>query len=169
MRSACELRPGENLRRPSQAVYSPHSNASEHKRGSRTWRAVSARRFWLQRNIKPDIGPIRRGRRSSASFAIHDISGIPGSPMDRVGEFGSWRDPGGDPSLSRSIFGRILRVRENSSPLRLRRDLTIRDRSHACEPGHVADLVTTAVQGPRAARSGGWEISSGRANHKGHH
>ena len=39
-------------------------------------------------------------------------------------------------------------------------------RSHACEPGHVADLVTTAVQGPRAARSGGWEISSGRANHK---
>ena len=32
----------------------------------------------------------RRGCRSSASFAIHDISGIPGSYMDRVGEFGSW-------------------------------------------------------------------------------
>ena len=57
---------------------------------------------------------------------------------------------------------------ENSSPLRLRPRLSIRYRSHACEPGHVADLVTTAVQGPRAARSGGWEISSGRANHKGH-
>jgi hypothetical protein len=37
----------------------------------------------------------RRGCRSSASFAIHDISGIPGSPIDRVGKFGSWRDPGG--------------------------------------------------------------------------
>ena len=35
----------------------------------------------------------RRGRRSSASFAIHDISGIPGSPMDRVKEFASWRGP----------------------------------------------------------------------------
>ena len=102
------------------------------------------------------------------SFAIHDISGIPGSPMDRVGDSGSGWDPGGDPKRFPSIFGRILQVRENPSPRRLRRDHKIRDRSHACEPGHVADLVTTTVQGPRAARSGGWEISSGRANHKGH-
>ena len=35
----------------------------------------------------------RRSCRSSASFAIHDISGIPGSPIDRVGKFGSWRGP----------------------------------------------------------------------------
>jgi len=47
-----------------------------------------------------DIGPIRRGRRSSTSLAIHDISGIPGSPMDRVGKFGSWVGPGEDPSVS---------------------------------------------------------------------
>ena len=56
------------------------------------------------------IGPIRRGRRSSISLAIHDISGIPGSPMDRVGEFGSWWAPGGDPNVSSAIFGRIIRV-----------------------------------------------------------
>ena len=37
----------------------------------------------------------RRGCRSSTYLAIHDISGIPGSPMDRVGEFGSWWAPGG--------------------------------------------------------------------------
>ena len=40
-----------------------------------------------------------RGRRSSASFAIHDISGIPGSPMDRVEEFASWRGPRRGPSF----------------------------------------------------------------------
>src|SRR5271157_3604450 len=61
-------------------------------------------------NITPDIGPIRRGRRSSASFAIHDISGIPGSPLDRVEEFGSWWAPGGAPKRFHAIFGRILRV-----------------------------------------------------------
>ena len=48
-----------------------------------------------QSNITTDIGPIQRGRRSSTSLAIHDISGIPGSPMDRVGEFGSWWAPRG--------------------------------------------------------------------------
>ena len=110
----------------------------------------------------------RRGCRSSASFATCAISGIPGSPMDRVGDSGSWRDPGGDPQVSSAIFDEVYRACANSRGQRFHPRLRIRDRSHACEPGHVADLVTTAVQGPRAARSGGWEISSGRANHKGH-
>ena len=67
--------------------------------------------------------------------------------MDRVGEFGSWWAPGGDPNVSSAIFGRIIRVSENSSPRRLRRDHKIRDRSHDCGPAHRWSLISDAYPG----------------------
>ena len=155
---------------------------SYHDTGNRPRRAVSARLRAVtpyrpgQRNISANIGPtLASGKgemgprdhvQPSLRYTISQAS--PALRWIAWGSSESWRGPRRGPKRFPSIFGRILRVRENSSPRRLRRDHKIRDRSHACEPGHVADLVTTAVQGPRSARSGGWEISSGRANHKGH-
>ena len=55
--------------------------------------------------------------------------------------------PGGAPNVSSAICGRILRVSENSSPRRLRRDHKIRDRRHDCGPAHRWSLISDAYPG----------------------
>src|SRR5271157_5939335 len=67
---------------------------------SRRWRqyGVLAENKHTRRNWRRDVR--RRGYRSSTSSAIHGISSIPGSPMDRVGDSGSGWDPRWDPFVS---------------------------------------------------------------------
>ena len=80
-------------------------------------------------------------------LAIHDISGIPGSCMDRVGEFGSWGDPGGDPNVSSAIFDEVYRACAHSRGQRFRPRLRIRDRSQDCAPAHRWSLISDAYSG----------------------
>ena len=84
-------------------VRSIHALGSGHAKTIFLWRPY---RKWAGEERIPLALTVRRrrSRRSSASFAIHDISDIPSSYMDSVEEFASWRDPGGDPRVSRSIF-----------------------------------------------------------------